>query len=85
MSRESEFYLTTLPDDPREAIAMMNQHIVKLNAVVLQLLAYQLPVRHSAPLKPRQGVIAYADGTDWDPGSGEGVYEFKSDLAWHKL
>jgi hypothetical protein len=29
--------------------------------------------------------VAYADGTSWNPGSGEGLYEYRSDAAWHKL
>ena len=31
--------------------------------------------RHVAPDKPRNGLF-YADGTDWNPGSGIGVYRF---------
>jgi len=31
--------------------------------------------RHVAPDKPRDGLF-YADGTDWDPGSGKGIYRF---------
>ncbi len=30
--------------------------------------------RHVAPPKPRDGMILYADGTDFDPGDGEGLY-----------
>lgn len=37
------------------------------------------------PVKPRQGQIAYADGVHWNPGSGEGIYVFESDNAWHYL
>ena len=29
------------------------------------------------PSRPREGDVRYADGTDWDPGSGEGIYFFK--------
>jgi hypothetical protein len=36
------------------------------------------------PSKPRDGLTVYADGTNWDPGSGEGVYTYYSS-AWHKL
>ena len=38
-----------------------------------------------APTKPRTGQMAYADGTQWNPGYGEGLYEYRSDGAWHKL
>lgn len=31
---------------------------------------------NSAPPKPRRGTYAYADGTHWNPGSGEGPYTF---------
>lgn len=31
--------------------------------------------RHVAPDKPRDGLF-YADGSDWDPGSGKGIYRF---------
>lgn len=38
----------------------------------------QLNVLNSAPFRTRIGMIAYADGTHWNPGSGEGLYVFKS-------
>lgn len=37
-----------------------------------------------APDKPREGQIVVADGTNWNPGAGKGVYEFKSGV-WSKL
>lgn len=38
----------------------------------------QWNVLHVAPSKPRIGMTCYADGTDWDPASGEGLYLYKS-------
>lgn len=32
----------------------------------------------AAPTDPKIGQVAYADGTNWDPGSGEGLYLYKS-------
>ncbi len=43
-----------------------------------------LPQNNSPPAKPRDGQIAYADGTNWDPGSGEGVYAFFNGV-WNLL
>jgi hypothetical protein len=40
--------------------------------------AVDLRQTHKSPKKPRVGMVAYADGTDWDPGSGEGLYVYKS-------
>lgn len=39
---------------------------------------HQYPTLHAAPEKPRVGLQVYADGTDWNPGSGEGLYVYKS-------
>ncbi len=36
---------------------------------------------HAEPLKPRNGVVVLADGTDWNPGSGAGFYG-RSGGAW---
>lgn len=36
------------------------------------------------PEKPRDGLTVLADGVEWDPGSGEGVYTYYGS-AWHKL
>jgi len=37
-----------------------------------------------APTNPRKGMTVLADGTNWDPGSGAGVYTYYG-AAWHKL
>lgn len=42
-------------------------------------------VFYNAPKKPRAGQIFYADGTSWNPGSGEGTYEYRSDGLYYKL
>lgn len=39
---------------------------------------------NAAPAKPREGMIVSADGTNWNPGSGAGAYEYVG-AAWVKL
>lgn len=39
---------------------------------------------NSEPEKLTDGMVVYADGTDFNPGSGRGLYERKSG-AWVKL
>jgi hypothetical protein len=36
------------------------------------------------PLRPREGMIVFADGTRWNPGAGKGAYEYNAG-AWVKL
>lgn len=43
-----------------------------------------LEVLHVAPEKPRDGMIVYADGANWNPGSGAGFYG-REGGAWVKL
>lgn len=38
----------------------------------------------AAPAKLREGMIVGADGTNWNPGSGKGVYVYYTG-AWHFL
>lgn len=39
---------------------------------------------YAEPIKPREGMIVYADGTSWNPGAGKGVYHYTG-AAWSKL
>jgi hypothetical protein len=44
----------------------------------------QFNVLHAAPAKPREGMVAWADGTDWAPGVGAGLYQYVGGV-WAKL
>ena len=43
-----------------------------------------LAITYAAPLKPQDGELRYADGTKWNPGSGEGFYGYENG-SWVKL
>jgi hypothetical protein len=51
----------------RELQAISQADRASTPAVYLQALAV-------APDKPRDGMVVYANGTNWNPGSGAGVY-----------
>lgn len=38
----------------------------------------QLTIRYREPERYREGMVVYADGTEWNPGSGKGVYVRKT-------
>lgn len=44
----------------------------------------QLDVLHQEPPLAADGSLVYADGTDWDPGSGAGFYGREAG-TWVKL
>ena len=39
---------------------------------------------HVEPSKPRDGQVVFADGVDWNPGSGAGYYGYRAS-AWRFL
>jgi len=43
-----------------------------------------LPALEKEPSKPRDGLTVRADGTNWNPGDGAGVYCFYN-ATWNKL
>lgn len=45
---------------------------------------YTLQELHEVPRKLILGMTVLADGTDWNPGAGAGVYTYYGG-AWHKL
>lgn len=46
--------------------------------------ALYLAMLYVAPSKPRDGMIALADGTNWNPGSGAGYYGYRAG-SWRFL
>lgn len=56
----------------------------RISQALNETTALDLRPVHVAPLRPREGMIVFADGTDWNPGAGKGVYSY-SGGAWVKL
>lgn len=53
----------------------------KVAAAISALALGHLDKSFVSPVKPRDGDIRYADGTSWNPGSGQGVYYYNG-TAW---
>ena len=91
MAKESRSYLSfgTPPQvsDP-DALRVTKWLESVLNILVRRLnepSELRLNVTYVAPVKPRAGMLAYADGTQWDPGSGEGLYRYTLAGSWTKV
>ena len=84
-------YITTRlfisPGVSPEIAAVIDQIQRELDEIArafVDLNQVQLKTLHIEPIRPRNGIIVYADGTDWNPGSGEGYYGYYNS-AWRKL
>lgn len=77
---------STAPADPEEfQIWMLDELRHVADALSnLETDTIQLPQLNAEPDKLYDGLIAFADGTNWNPGSGEGYYGYYN-AAWHSL
>ena len=58
--------------------------LLQISRAITELSERIVPTVYAAPDKPRDGMLVYADGTNWDPGSGEGFYAYYNS-TWNLL
>lgn len=65
--------------------------LLRYNQIIQEFYEVLVDLRQSffvfslvAPDKPREGMIRLADGTNWNPGSGIGLYQYLGGV-WVKL
>jgi len=73
-----------LPTTQEDMIPAYNEILQALWYAIEDLQNSLQVVQHKPPDKVREGMYRLADGTDWDPGSGAGLYLYLSG-AWVKL
>ena len=70
---------------PSDAPAWMRRELLSIAESQRREVPFiQLVMLYAEPVRPREGFVALADGTEWDPGSGAGVYCYYGG-AWNKL
>lgn len=67
-----------------QVIQYLRQQHDGIEKAFILTLKNPLPEFHVEPTKLRDGLTVLADGTNWNPGSGQGVYTYYAG-AWHKL
>jgi hypothetical protein len=80
-SNSVQLSAANVPAKAEELSQFLNDEIPKLWAAIKALAAGHFDVTYVAPEKPRPGDVKYADGTSWNPGSGEGFYYFKASTS----
>lgn len=69
------------PSDPAQLQRFLREELVKLKAAIDAVSEGFIPPSYAAPPKPRVGMLRMADGVQWNPGSGAGLYRY-SGSAW---
>ena len=78
-----------VPQKPPEDQEQINEYLWRMFQDIAQTVesiadGRIIEERNVVPTKPRNGMLVYSDGTDWNPGSGEGFYGYEAG-AWVKL
>lgn len=79
--------LYTPSNTPEEYDAVFLQRELERIAIALQELEPPwviLSPQNNAPDRTKEGMVVNADGTNWNPGSGAGLYEYIGG-SWNKL
>ena len=85
INNSSVFYAPEpVPSDLKELPAYIERNNRAIEMAINLLAAGHLDETHVAPVKPRVGDMRLADGTNWNPGGGQGVYAYYNS-AWNKL
>jgi hypothetical protein len=81
----SDRYTPTTPPTEYDP-SWLSQELWRLagSLAELQLDKILFTIVHVAPARPREGLVVNADGTNWNPGTGAGLYQYLS-AAWVKL
>lgn len=73
-----------IPQDSAEFVGWVTDEFRRLAAALQLAIARNVEKSFVAPSKPRDGMVVFADGVKWNPGSGQGFYGFYNS-AWHFL
>jgi len=74
-----------VPNKPEDLPAYLREEFARMSAIIGNLADGHYDESNAVPSKPRAGDVRYADGTNWNPGSGDGIYLYLSTGAWSKL
>lgn len=84
---QNQIYTPRLPQNltpeqvPQFLYEELNRLATEINQIQQGIVLDELNV---APSRPVAGLTVRADGTNWNPGSGQGVYTYYGG-AWNKL
>lgn len=75
----------SVPTEPAALSQFLEQELANIERALLgPFSTWHLAPLAVEPERPRDGLLAHADGTNWNPGSGAGPYVYFAS-AWHYL
>lgn len=68
-----------------EFLPYLLEELDKIALELNSLIVGEHQILYKEPLKIRPGMVVYADGVQWNPGSGEGLYRYSLGGSWVHL
>ena len=84
MSKAPIYTPAPVPSNPDDLPQYIFQELIKLQGALKENPIAYIAVKNVAPSRIKQGDIVYADGSNFNPGSGEGVYFRNAAGSWVK-
>tara|TARA_R110002020_G_scaffold54680_4_gene152251 strand:- start:1753 stop:2010 length:258 start_codon:yes stop_codon:yes gene_type:complete len=74
-----------VPDNTEDLPRYIFDELLRLQGALEENPVTYIEVKNAAPSRIKQGDIVYADGSNFNPGSGEGIYFRNAAGSWVKL
>lgn len=85
-SASLRYLARTTPIDPNQIPTFLNDELSRIASSINRALDGQYEIHTVAPDKPRDGMSRLADGTQWNPRFGKGLYVFDGDaVEWRGI
>jgi hypothetical protein len=69
---------------PSDALLWIHNELLRVEAAFAspEVDHVRFKVLHEEPAHVFEGLVVIADGTNWDPGSGYGLYRYTGSATW---
>ena len=85
MAQAPRYTPNPVPVNPDDIPKYIFEELLKLEGALQEHPTTYIEVKNATPSRIKQGDIVYGDGTNFDPGSGEGIYFRNAAGSWVKL
>ena len=65
-----------MPEDQSSLSDWIETELQAIADALAEMDDLRVTVRSTSPLRPRSGMVTYADSVNWNPGSGAGFYGY---------
>lgn len=73
------------PQDLKDILQFLDDEFMRVAQALNSSISGEYDILYNAPSRIFPGLVVYADGTSWDPGSGEGLYRRSLSNTWVKV